>query len=109
MARFGIPVDNSSLFEQHFVWNAAKAASNNAKHGVAFEEAQTVFQDEHAQLFYDNDHSDDEDREIIVGYSEKARLLVVSFTERGHAQIRIISARIATTQERKIYANQSSR
>jgi uncharacterized DUF497 family protein len=83
-----------------FEWDEGKAASNNKKHGVTFEEAATVFGDPLAAIFDDEAHSKDEQREIIVGYSDKNRLLLVSFTERGD-RIRIISARRATKQERK--------
>ena len=83
-----------------FEWDDAKARSNQQKHGVSFPEAATVFADPLAAIFPDPDHSDGEVREIIVGYSDRNRLLVVSFTERGE-NIRIISARAATPTERK--------
>jgi uncharacterized protein len=85
-----------------FEWDKAKAAANEKKHSVDFEEAATVFADSLAAIFPDPDHSNDETREIIVGHSDRNRLLVVSFTERGDA-IRIISARAATKRERKKY------
>jgi hypothetical protein len=85
-----------------FEWDEDKAASNKKKHQVSFEEAATVFADPLAAIFDDEIHSADEQREIIVGHSEKNRLLVVSFTERAGA-IRIISARQATKRERKDY------
>lgn len=66
-----------------FEWHAEKAASNKRKHGVTFDEATTVFADPLAAVFDDEEHSEDELREIIVGYSSKGRLLLVSFTERG--------------------------
>jgi uncharacterized protein len=65
-----------------FDWDPIKASSNLRKHGVNFEEAETAFGDPFAGLFPDEDHSIDEKREIIVGYSERRRLLVISFTER---------------------------
>jgi uncharacterized DUF497 family protein len=65
-----------------FDWDPAKAKSNEAKHNVSFTEAASVFDDSLAALFDDEDHSVEELREIIVGHSEKERLLVVSFTER---------------------------
>ena len=83
-----------------FEWNTEKAAANETKHGVSFSEAATVFGDALAAIFDDPDHSSDELREIIVGYSSRERLLVVSFTEREEA-IRIISARKATPRERR--------
>jgi len=85
-----------------FEWDEEKAASNKKKHQVAFEEAATVFADPLAAIFDDEVHSAEEQREIIVGHSEKNRLLLVSFTERAGA-IRIISARHATKRERKDY------
>jgi uncharacterized DUF497 family protein len=69
---------------------------------VSFEEAATVFANPLAAIFPDPDHSEQEHREIIVGHSDRHRLLVVSFTERGET-IRIISARKATKRERKDY------
>jgi uncharacterized DUF497 family protein len=87
-----------------FEWDKNKASANERKHGVTFQEAATVFIDELAAVFVDEDHSDDEDREIIVGNSIRNRLLIVSFTERGDA-IRIISARKATKRERKDFEN----
>ena len=85
-----------------FEWGAAKAASNRRKHGVSFVEAASVLADSFGAIFDDEEHSDDEPREIIVGHSNKNRLLMVSFTER-HGAIRIISARVATKRERKDY------
>jgi uncharacterized DUF497 family protein len=83
-----------------FEWDEKKAALNKKKHGVTFEEAAAVFGDPLAAVFDDEAHSDDERREIIVGHSEKKRLLVVSYAERGD-RIRIISARRATKLERQ--------
>jgi len=60
-----------------FEWNEKKNKSNRKKHGIWFEEAQTVFDDVHGRLFLDSEHSNDEDRFIIVGYSSTSRLLVV--------------------------------
>ena len=65
-----------------FEWDAAKARENLQKHGVAFEEALTVFADPLARIFDDPDHSESERRELIVGHSAQQGLLVVSFTER---------------------------
>jgi uncharacterized protein len=83
-----------------FDWDLVKAAINLKKHGVSFEEAQTVFDDELGRIYDDESHSDNEHREIIVGYSAQNRLLIVSFTERSEA-IRIISARETTRWERE--------
>ena len=85
-----------------FEWDAQKAAVNERKHRVSFAEAATVFGDRLAAIFDDPDHSSDELREIIVGHSNRERLLIVSFTEREGA-IRIISARKATPRERRDY------
>lgn len=85
-----------------FEWDEDKAASNKKKHQISFEEAASVFADPLAAIFDDEAHSADEQREIIVGHSEKNRLLLVSFAERAGA-IRIISARLATKRERKDY------
>lgn len=85
-----------------FEWNQGKAASNIKKHGVSFDEAVTVFWDENALIINDPDHSEDEDRFILLGMSENLRILVVIHCERGNT-IRLISARTATKQERKQY------
>ena len=87
-----------------FEWNPAKAASNLKKHGVSFEEAQTVFYDEFAVQFYDEPHSEEEDRFLMLGMSSGAHLLLVCHCERdGGDIIRIISARKATKQESSHY------
>ena len=86
-----------------FEWDEDKAASNESKHGVTFDEASTVFADPLAVIFDDEEHSEDEIREIIIGHSILERLLLVSFTERGANVVRIISARRATKRERKDY------
>jgi uncharacterized DUF497 family protein len=85
-----------------FEWDGAKAASNRSKHGVGFEEALTVFDDPLAAIFDDEEHSDREPREIIIGHSDQGQLLVVIFTE-GSGRVRIISARPATRRERNDY------
>lgn len=66
-----------------FEWGAAKARANLKKHGVAFDEALSVFADPSARVFDDPDHSEEELRELIVGFSRRSRLLVVGFTERS--------------------------
>ena len=81
-----------------FEWDRQKAVANSRKHGVSFDEASTVFGDPLAAIFDDEAHSEDESRAIIVGHSDRKRLLLVSFTMRGE-RIRIISARRATKQE----------
>jgi uncharacterized DUF497 family protein len=85
-----------------FEWDDHKARLNLKNHGVSFEEARTVFIDQMARIFFDEAHSIDEEREIIIGHSLYNRLLLVCFTERGDI-IRIISARRATKQEREDY------
>jgi len=91
-----------------FEWDRAKAVANEQKHGISFEEALTVFYDSLAISFPDPNHSTDELRLITFGYSSRDRLLVVSHTERESA-LRIISARDATTHERKRYEIQNPR
>lgn len=85
-----------------FEWNPRKAASNLSKHGVSFQEALTAFADPLARIFDDEDHSVEEQREIIIGHSAKERLLIVCFTAQGES-VRIFSARKATKRERKEY------
>ncbi len=75
---------------------------NLSKHGVAFDEAKTVFDDSLYVDFYDPDHSEDEQRYLMIGHSEKERLLIVSYTERRNT-IRLTSARKVTKLERKSY------
>ena len=84
----------------NFEWDRRKAASNLSKHGVSFEEALTVFADPLARIFDDEDHSIEEQREIIIGHSIKGRLLVVCFAARGES-VRIFSARKVTKREHK--------
>ncbi len=86
-----------------FEWDEDKAASNIRKHGVSFDEASTVFADPLAVIFDDEEHSDDEIREIIIGHTVTQKLVLASFAERGEDWIRIISARKATKRERKDY------
>lgn len=83
-----------------FEWDRDKAAQNLEKHEVSFDEAVTVFHDPLAATFDDPDHSAGEQRFVTIGYSSQNRLIVVAHTERGEA-IRIISVRLATSQERK--------
>ena len=86
-----------------FEWDPDKATSNLKKHKVSFDEASTVFDDPLARIFDDEDHSEDEHREIIIGHSILRRLLLVFFVERAQDLIRIFSARLATKRERKDY------
>ena len=84
-----------------------KSKSNIEKHGVSFEEAQSIFLDDHALLIQDPNHSEEEDRFILLGLSSLARALVVCHCYREPDElIRIISARRANRQERKTYADQ---
>ncbi len=87
-----------------FSWDDRKARDNLRKHGVSFEEATTAFADERARLKHDPDHSHDEDRFVLLGFSAKLRLLVVVHADRqNETEIRIISGRKATRNERKQY------
>lgn len=87
-----------------FEWDDRKAAANLKKHGVSFEEARSVFVDEHARLINDPDHSEDEDRFVLLGLSSALRLLLVCHCCRGAGNvIRIISARKASIKEAKFY------
>jgi uncharacterized DUF497 family protein len=85
-----------------FEWDESKATGNLKKHGVSFEEAKNVFSDDQFLVFSDPDHSFEEKRFIIMGKSNRARLLVVAYTEKSES-IRIISAREATRKEKKVY------
>jgi len=90
--------------ELRFEWHAAKAAANLAKHGVSFVEAKSVFNDENAILIADPEHSESEDRFVLLGLSSAAKFLVVCHCERkGGSTIRIISARKADRTERNTY------
>ena len=86
-----------------FSWDPRKADSNLRKHGVAFDEAITVFNDPLAFIFDDMVHSEEEHREIIIGYSALRRLILVCFVERIEDTIRIVSARRATKDEIRDY------
>ena len=94
-----------------FIWDEKKNAANQKKHGISFEEAKTCFKDEHARVFFDEEHSSKEDRSILVGLSANLRTLVVVFTEQigidaEHIVNRIISARKATKKEFQYYWNE---
>ena len=86
-----------------FSWDPRKADSNLRKHGIAFDEAITVFNDPIALIFDDMVHSEEEHREIIIGFSTLRRLILVCFVERSEDTIRIISARRATKVEIRDY------
>ena len=87
-----------------FEWDPIKASSNVKKHKVTFEVARTVFYDDFAIQFFDEEHSADEDRFLLLGMSSDARLLLVCHCEReGGEVIRIISARKATENEARHY------
>ncbi|MEA5421163.1 BrnT family toxin [Spirulina sp. CCNP1310] len=87
-----------------FEWDERKAHQNEQKHRISLEEAQTAFDDENARLSHDPDHSQDEDRYILLGMSAVLRILVVCHVYRQNDEVmRIISARRATKQEQKQY------
>ena len=90
--------------EIRFVWDKRKAQFNKRKHGISFEEARTVFYDENAIEFFDPDHSEKEERFLLLGISVRLRVLVISYCyRRDQSVIRIISARKADFQEEKNY------
>ena len=89
-----------------FEWDSRKAEQNLRKHGVSFEEASAVFSQIQTIVFYDPDHSQNEDRYIIIGISLQGRLLLTAFTERG-GKVRIISSRRATRSEENFYNEQT--
>ena len=90
--------------EVEFIWDEKKNAANIKKHGIDFQEAATVFFDDYAILFDDPDHSQDEERFLILGFSYRLRLLIVCHCYRKNEKvIRLISARKATNNERKWY------
>lgn len=91
-----------------FDWDPAKAASNELKHDVSFEEARTVFDDPETAYVADPEHSVGEERFRATGQSDLGRLLVVAFTDDGDI-VRLISARIATRRERRHYAEERRR
>ena len=88
----------------HFVWDEVKNRQNFSKHGISFEEARTAFFDERARLAHDPDHSGAEDRSLLLGMSQRLRLLLVCHCYReNEEQIRIVSARKATQAESRQY------
>lgn len=89
-----------------FEWDSAKAKANLKKHGISFEEAQSVFYDEFAVQFFDEEHSSDEERFLMLGMSVDTNSLIVCHCERSEGSvIRIISARKATRNERAFYGD----
>ena len=90
-----------------FLWDPRKAASNQRKHGVGFQEATTVFDDSLSVTVPDPDHSVAEERFLLLGLSNRRRLLVVAHSEQSES-IRIISARRANRRERRIYEEEES-
>lgn len=92
------------MSDLRFEWDPLKATANARKHGVGFEEARSVFSDERAKLIDDPDHSEDEDRFVLLGLSGLLRVLVVCHCHRAEGNaIRIISARKATSRESRFY------
>jgi hypothetical protein len=91
----------------NFEWDPRKAEVNLRKHGISFTKAGTVFGDELATTVPNPDHSDEEDRFITIGWSNRGRLLMISHTDRGD-RIRIISARELTPRERKDYEKENN-
>lgn len=86
----------------NFEWDDSKAKENFKKHGVGFDEATTIFSDPFSMTIPDPDHSIGEERHIELGTSDKNRVLVVAYAERG-SSMRIINCRKATSRERKLY------
>ncbi len=92
-----------------FDWDPPKAAANLKKHHINFDEAKTVFYDDFAIQFFDEEHSTEENRFLLLGMSSSAKLLLVCHCERGQGEvIRIISARKATRREASHYQGGSS-
>jgi len=95
---------NVHMITPRFEWEPRKANANLKKHGITFEEAKSVFYDDHAKLLDDPDHSDEEKRFVLLGLSHTLRVLLVCHCYRREGNIiRIISARKATTKESKDY------
>jgi len=99
----------SIVTELHFAWDPRKAASHRAKHGVTFEEARTAFYDPSALVIADPAQSQEEDRFVLLGLSERFRLVVVVHRHRESSNvIRLISARRATRTEQQQYLEGST-
>ncbi len=87
-----------------FDWDVSKATINFKKHGISFEEAQSAFYDDFAVQFFDEDHSESEDRFLLLGMSSHANLLLICHCEHSNGGVvRIISARKATKRESAFY------
>lgn len=87
-----------------FVWDKRKDLTNRRKHGISFDEAETAFHDENAKVYFDPDHSETEDRFILLGVSRRLRVLVVCHCYReAESVVRIISARKADRGEQEDY------
>ncbi len=92
------------MLEIHFEWNKKKNEANLKKHGISFEEAKSLFSNKNAIEFFDEEHSLDEQRFLLLGFSDKLRLLLICHCFRkSDSRIRIISARKATKNEAKYY------
>ena len=91
------------IIGMNVTWDEAKNLSNQKKHGVSFEEAETVFYDDDSVLFDDPYHSVGEERFLIIGVTDTEKLCIVSHCYRDEDVIRIISARKATKHEKQIY------
>ena len=101
---FPIYTYNVNIMAIEFRWDEKKDRTNRRKHGVSFDEASTAFYDENAKLYFDPDHSDTEDRFLLLGMSFRLRVLVVCHCYRENdAVIRIISARQADKDEETDY------
>ena len=97
------------MIELAFEWSDDKARANESKHGVTFDEATTVFGDPAAVFVYDGEHSWNEDRFIMIGTSERERILTVVYVERVELTMRLISARRAMAGERRQYEEKADR
>ncbi len=98
------------MAELRFEWDSAKDAANKRKHRISFEEAVTVFEDEHALLLEDEEHSEEEERFVLLGLSAASRILIVCHCYRESDEIiRIISARKADRLERREYQQRLER
>jgi uncharacterized DUF497 family protein len=93
------------MSELLFEWDPAKNALNLRKHGVSFEEAKTVFSDDFARLISDPEHSEEEERFILLGASIESNLLIVCHCIRDEESVRLISARKADKKEQRTYEN----
>ena len=109
LPRGDLPVFACYTCDVRFEWDPEKAVSNTRKHGIAFDEAVTVFKDPLALIFDDSQHSEAEDRELIIGSSALRRMILACFVEGPANTIRLISARRATRNEIKDYEENAGR